>query len=417
MFLTRQHYDDNQYNNTGPTTADPSHFVNNINDKVFTQEFNLVSPRERRLHWVVGSFTLVQKAHISLSPNNPVILVDEGTPKFSTAVYGEAGFDITPSLEMHVGLRESFNHVSGNGGVYLALPGSAPLLLAPNTPRFSDNQLTGRVGVDWKLSSDQFLYAVAAKGGKTGGVNGTSLPNFASESVYDYEVGVKSKWLDGHLRTQIGAFYMDYKNLQLSTSAPATVAGQSPGGAITNAGSSTVKGAEFSGQLRYGGWQLDGNLAYVHATVVAGTLLNAYAYTAAGFNPLGPQCATGQSAGCFNFTPYYVNVTNTASPFSPSWTGNIGASYALALNGGSTLTPHVDFSYMSSQWTSVFRNAAERMGARKLVNANLTWKVKRWTVTAYGTNLTKQYYISGQTGFQNFYGAPREFGGRINLQF
>jgi iron complex outermembrane receptor protein len=93
--------------------------------------------------------------------------------------------------------------------------GTSPLLLTSNNPRFNDLQLTGRVGLDWTLSKEQFLYAFAAKGGKTGGVNGTGVPNFASESVYDYEVGAKSKWLDGHLRTQVSGFYMDYKNLQL----------------------------------------------------------------------------------------------------------------------------------------------------------------------------------------------------------
>lgn len=168
MFLTRQHYNDNQYVYTSPTTANASAFVNNINDEVYSQEFNLVSPRSKRLHWVIGNFNYVQRAHISLNPNNPVILVDQGTPKFSTAAYGELGFDITPKVEVHIGLRETYNKISGNGGVYLALPGATPLLLAPNTPRFSDSQLTGRIGLDWTISSEHFAYIVAAKGGQDG---------------------------------------------------------------------------------------------------------------------------------------------------------------------------------------------------------------------------------------------------------
>jgi iron complex outermembrane receptor protein len=417
MFLTRQHYNDNQYVYTSPTTASASAFVNNINDQVYSQELNLVSPRSKRLHWVIGNFNYVQRAHISLNPNNPVILVDQGTPKFSTAAYGELGFDITPKVEVHIGLRETYNKISGNGGVYLALPGATPLLLAPNTPRFSDSQLTGRIGLDWTISSEHFAYIVAAKGGKTGGVNGTGQANFASEAVYDYEIGLKSKWLDGHLRTQLGAFYMNYKNLQLSTAAPSTVAGQAPNGSITNAGSSTVKGFEASAQLRFGGLQVDGNLSYVDATVQAGTLLNTYAYTAAGFSPTGPQCATGQTSGCFNFAPYYVNVNNSPSPFSPKWTGNLGASYAFALTPDLSLTPRLDFSHMDSQWTSVFGNGAERMQARNLLNASVTLARGGWTLTAYGTNLTKQYFITGQTAFQNFWNAPREFGARVNYRF
>ena len=173
----------------------------------------------------------------------------------------------------------------------------------------------------------------------------------------------------------------------------------------------------MSGQFRLGGWQLDGNLAYVDATVRAGALLNSYAYTAAGFSPLGPQCMAGQTDGCFNFAPYYVNITNAPSPFSPRWTGNIGASYTTEIGHGAYLTPRLDFSYMSSQWTSVFQNAAESMQARRLLNASVALKIDAWTLTAFGTNLTKQYYVTGQTGFQNFYGAPREFGARANLRF
>ncbi len=414
LFLTRQFYNDNQYVNTSPTTARAAATTNSIKDQLYTQEFNLVSPASRKFHWVLGSFSLIQNAHISLSPNNPVILVDQGTPKFSTAAYGELGYTLSPSVEVHAGLRETFNRVSGNGGTYSVASGT-PVLLAPNVSHFSDNQLTGRIGVDWTLSKDQFLYAFAAKGGKTGGVNGTNLPNFSSESVYDYEMGIKSKWLDGHLRTQIDGFYMDYQNLQLSSVAPRV--GASPGSALVNAGSSTVYGAEFSAQVKAGGLQIDGNLAYVHSQASIGSLLNTLAYTIAGYTPTGLQCATGQTTGCFNYTPYYQNVTNGPNPYSPTWSGNIGVAYEMGLANGMSVTPRVDFSYMSEQWTTVFQNAAERMQARKLFNANITIKRDRWKIVGYGTNLTKQYYITGQAGFQDFYGAPREFGVRINTQF
>lgn len=413
-FQTRQFYDDNQYINISATTATAGHYINRIKDELYTQEFNLVSPASRKLHWVLGNFNLLQYSNIALTPNNPNVLVAQGTPRFSTAFYGEVGYTLSPSLEIHAGLRETFNHVTGNGGTYSVASGS-PVLLAVNSTRFSDHQLTGRIGIDWTLSNEQFLYASFAKGGKTGGVNGTGLANFASESVYDWELGAKSKWLDGHLRTQVGGFYMDYQNLQLSSVGPRVAA--TPGSAIVNAGSATIYGAEASAQFKAGGLSIDGNLSYVHSSVSVGTLLNSLAYQSAGLNPTGLQCATGQTTGCFNYTPYYQSASGGPSPYSPTWTGNIGAGYDLDLGNRLTLTPRVDFSYMSAQWTTVFQNAAEQLQARKLINANITLKRDRWKIVGYGTNLTKQYYITGQTGFQNFYGAPREFGVRINTTF
>ena len=35
----------------------------------------------------------------------------------------------------------------------------------------------------------------------------------------------------------------------------------------------------------------------------------------------------------------------------------------------------------------------------------------------YGTNLTKKFYVSGQNGNNEFYGAPREFGVRLGFKY
>ena len=38
-------------------------------------------------------------------------------------------------------------------------------------------------------------------------------------------------------------------------------------------------------------------------------------------------------------------------------------------------------------------------------------------VEAYGTNLTNRKYVSGQFGTNEFYGAPREYGLRLGMDF
>jgi hypothetical protein len=146
-----------------------------------------------------------------------------------------------------------------------------------------------------------------------------------------------------------------------------------------------------------------------HCSIPTPTLLRATA---------PPDCnAPAADVGLFQLRALLPECVERAEPYSPSWTGNIGAGYAFDVGHRFSITPRVDFSYMSGQWTSVFQNAAERLQERKLLNANITLKREGWKVVAYGTNLTKQYYITGQTGFQNFWGAPREFGVRFNAQF
>jgi len=60
--------------------------------------------------------------------------------------------------------------------------------------------------------------------------------------------------------------------------------------------------------------------------------------------------------------------------------------------------------------------------AHGLLAALLTWRMPgtRWTVEAYGSNLTNRVYRTGEalnSGNFYFYGAPRQYGVRATYQF
>lgn len=416
FFYTYEYYNDEQFLNGSNGTAVSAPFINRIQDHVFSQEFDLLSPSGDRLHWVAGTFSQHWPAHINLNPNTPAVVVDEGTIKDTNALFGQVGYDFTPAIEAHLGLRETVNHAYGTGGVFVIPAGY--LEVQTNHVGESDDFLTGNLGVNWKLSANQFLYAFVAKGAKTGGVNGEGVPDFAPESVWDYEAGVKSTWLDGHARTQFGIFDMNYKNLQLAVSNPSPVATLTPQGAIANVGQSTVRGAEFSMQALLDGWRLDGSVGYVHSAIGSSpALLDAYLYSILGLNPTGPQCAAGQSSGCFDYAPYYKSVNGTQDPHSPEWTANLGVQYALSLPGDATLTPRLDYSYTSVQWATIFQTPDDRFQPHSVLDFGLTYARNGWSLTAYGTNVTNAYYITGQTGNANFWSDPAVYGVRIRKAF
>ena len=407
---THETYSDEAYTNIGPTRALSTPFMNHIEDHVWTQEFNILSPAADRLHWVAGSYSQFWPAAIELHPATPgPVHVSNRTDKIANSIFGEVGYNITPALEAHVGIRYTFDHAYQQGNTFLALL-SGSRVIANNDQGQTDSFSTGRVGLDYRLSPDQFLYAVAAKGGKTGGINAPA-PVFAPEAVYDYEFGVKSTWLSGMLRTQLGAFYMDYKRLQLQTSQPE--AGTTVRGSIANAGSSRVDGVEAAAQTKIGDFSVDANFAVVDSSVSAGNLLDTYLYQLKGLSPIGLQCAPGQTVGCFNYTPYYRSVTGAPNPFSPRFTGYIGAQYTFELSPLDTLTPRADFSYTSTQYATVFQNPVDRFSTRKLLNLSLTYAHGPWTFVAFGTNVTSQYYIVGQIDNQNLFGNPAEYGFRL----
>jgi iron complex outermembrane receptor protein len=131
-----------------------------------------------------------------------------------------------------------------------------------------------------------------------------------------------------------------------------------------------------------------------------------------------PQCVGTQTLGCFNYTPYVVDLSGGANPFSPKVTFDAGVDYGIRLGSNSTLRPRVTFSHTDKQYASVFQNDNYfLMGVRNLWGANLTYERGPWTGQLYGTNLTNLTYVSAYNGNFEYYGAPRQFGIRVTRTF
>ncbi len=76
---------------------------------------------------------------------------------------------------------------------------------------------TPRLVLDWRVTDDVMLYASYAEGYKAGGFNSAGeilAPAFDPEEVTNYEIGMKSTWLDNTLRVNLALFSYEYDNLQ-----------------------------------------------------------------------------------------------------------------------------------------------------------------------------------------------------------
>ena len=84
-----------------------------------------------------------------------------------------------------------------------------------------------------------------------------------------------------------------------------------------------------------------------------------------------------------------------------------------------TLTPRLNFGHIGPQWATLFENAAlgDRLSARNLLSAQVTYQRGDWRVTAYGTNLTDQTYNSTVNGGLSYVGPPRQYGLRLSKTF
>ncbi|MCB1699881.1 MAG: TonB-dependent receptor [Pseudomonadales bacterium] len=80
------------------------------------------------------------------------------------------------------------------------------------------SKLTPRAVLEWQAQEEVMLYASYTEGYKAGGFNSTADDIFAGpfdpEEVTNYELGMKSSWLDNTVRVNAAVFSYSYDNLQ-----------------------------------------------------------------------------------------------------------------------------------------------------------------------------------------------------------
>jgi iron complex outermembrane recepter protein len=402
-------------------TSGQSQFVR---ERQWSAELNIISPDDGAFSYILGGYYQRNKINVRIFNFNSATLVqtqwiEPDADKITTGAFAQANYKLTDMFEIQAGVRYSHFTVDGAGGVYvgrgaagLNLPGTN---VAPQTGHHSDGRWTGKVALNFTPSDDQLFYVFAARGYKPGGINPPTPPGaeFLPETVMDYEAGWKGSFLDRHLQIQLGGYYNEYKNFQQAVLNP--VSGRS---GILNVAGATIKGFEGQLQGRFGGLSLNGGFAYTHSSLGASSLVNTRNIPGFNANAALPQCTTTLTTNCFNYTPYIQNTTGGTSLYAPGWTWNVGAEYRIPVGDG-TVTPRVNYSRVGSQYTSLFYNPiTDLLPAYGLLSAQISYETAGGLrLELYGTNLTKEYYVSGQNGNNEFYGAPREYGVRLGFKF
>ncbi|MBU6438536.1 MAG: TonB-dependent receptor, partial [Betaproteobacteria bacterium] len=170
------------------------------------------------------------------------------------SVFGEATYHVSPDLRLTAGLRylKATQQFVSHKDYYFA-GGPFDLTLDTNsdatTPRFAAN---------WDVSKTTTVYANAAKGFRLGGairpipltpvvqadLAAQGLPptiptSYKPDSLWSYELGSKSRFLDNRVSLDVAAYYIDWSNLQQNV-----VLQQSGYDFDTNTGNATIKGLE-----------------------------------------------------------------------------------------------------------------------------------------------------------------------------
>jgi iron complex outermembrane recepter protein len=404
-------------------------------------------------------------------PNGSSILPSIGEFPSSTlatrayGVFGNITWQFTPTLQLQAGLRGNWDNnwndslgydygwsgnvpytcpatAGGNAGngergsktssitvpsMYPCnFPTSKPNVVLNNGGTFVENHQTGKVGLNWAATPDEYFYIFAARAYKPGVVQfhalGVKTPDAQAETLNDYELGWKGTYLQRHMTTQLGAYYSGYDSMQqnlFNVNNP-----QNAG--VANIGHAVI-------------WGLEGNLQYQSRTGFGATLAIAYTHSALsplqdiatykeppgfGTGPGGaafslPGCPPGvpTSSTCFQYAPYIVNLKGAETTYAPKLTYNLTLQYGFQV-GPATIQPRVQFSHSDQQWSNVLQqDPYYELSQRNILNAYLDYIQGPWNLSLYATNVNNDLYQTVNNTTTVLYGAPRELGAKVTRTF
>jgi iron complex outermembrane recepter protein len=272
------------------------------------------------------------------------------------SVFGEVNIDLAPGLQATLGDR--IYRQSQRYGVYIngALNGGE----APAT--YSTSEVSGttpKYGLSYHVSPDIMTYATVAKGYREGGplfpfpvscatdlanLGFSSAPTaYKPDSIWNYELGAKTQWLDHRLTINGAVYYIDWTNIQQTVMLPCSFV------FTGNFGAATSKGGEF--EMNYEpitALKLGLSFSYNEAKLTS---------TIAG--------AQGQVGQALEYAPRWMGAA------SAEYTRDITADTSAYLRGDFNTTSH---EFANFDTTSIYRD----IGGYSLLNLRLGVKHNAW---------------------------------------
>jgi iron complex outermembrane receptor protein len=236
--------------------AIPFYLDDEYRQKTFVQESRLASDPGGRVDWVFGGFYLHRNGDIDGADlSRPDFLAARRLTGLPDAVFSQFG-SIARTYEL-AGFGELTYHltdkISATGGLRYGKYGGTvdvkrgfntdyftyalfgfPGLLAkgitePFTTKYpSASKVSWKASLSYKPSRNLTAYATVATGYRTPVYNGRAgsistvdrndlvIPAGAgSDNLTNYELGLKGRFLDGKLTTNLAAYYIDWRNIQV----------------------------------------------------------------------------------------------------------------------------------------------------------------------------------------------------------
>jgi iron complex outermembrane recepter protein len=395
--------------------------------KQFAQDLRLTSDYDGPFNFILGAYYNREKVFNSSELNILVDTDSDGLPgntagdcnagfpvgcivansfdqlKKSFAVYTDVSFELSDQLTLRGGLRYTNDKGSQTNFVSdaLGLDRSFAFNLIPQIPatdrRYKTNNLSGKVGIDYKFTDDNMVYASFSRGYRGRAFNAQAFFDVAElgvakqETVNAWELGIKSQFADRRITLNVAGFYYDYRDQQYINVDPDTAATE-----LLNIPKSRIMGGE------------------IELTARASDMLTLRG--AVGL--LDTKIKDGVVSG--------FDVAGNKLPNAPSFSFTGGVDLTLFDNGSGKLGASADLSYSSSQYFETLNVPRLQQGSYALLGAHLDWASAdgKWNASLWGKNLTNKFYFTSRidllAGFgldYNHVGAPRSYGITVGVKF
>lgn len=316
-------------------------------------------------------------------PTNP----DDQT--VNKAIYGLVNWQINDRWTTSLEARYAWDEIS-KGGTDLRVLG-ANTYTRPWGLNETFKSFTPRWTLSYQAADNVNLYGLVSKGTKPGGFNSdvfradfldseserlvaAGLASFEEEEAINYELGVKSDWLDGTLRLNANVYLIDWTNQQLTETGPVT----RKNGTLfstsytTNVGESEIKGFELESQWVFAqGWLA--SLAYSYTDAEIKSFIS---QDQADLFGTGPAPTLADPA---------ANAAGYKLPRVPKHKATLGLMYDGAFANGWEYTLNTDVAYEGRRYVQVDNLAS--VGAATRTNLRFTLRPsEQWQVSAYVTN-------------------------------
>lgn len=259
-------------------------------------------------------------------------------------------------------------------------------------------ELSPQLSIARHLTKGKMIYGSISRGYRAGGFNPASPPgkeDYDEETSWNYEAGIKTSWLEDHLRVNMALFHIEWDHMQLNLPYGQTYF-------IDNAGDAESSGVELELTARpLVNWDIFGSLGYNRTRFGSGST----------------SIRTGADG-----VNSEIGVGGNDLIYAPEFTANAGTRYSWHIRPDSTV-------FIQAEVTGTgeyFYNTAntESQGSCWITSIRAGYENSNWFAEVWAKNLFDKEYIpvafefpNGQSGFVGENGAPRTIGIRAGLNF